>query len=60
MARVSQNCIVCNFARQRQRGVVFWLVKCVEGRFCPFCRAYHKVFGRKSHEPFPAWVDEKR
>ncbi len=28
------------------------LVKTCEG-LCPFCRAYEKVYGRKSHEPIP-------
>lgn len=53
LASVSEKCVVCNFARHRQRGLIFQLVKCVENRLCPFCRAYYRVFGRKSHEPFP-------
>lgn len=59
LARVSENCVVCNFARNRQKGLIFWLVKRVEGRFCPFCRAYYKVFGRMSHERIPQ-TDETR
>ena len=50
LARRSENCIVCQRARQRQAGFAFWLVKTFEG-LCPFCRAYEKVHGRKSHEP---------
>jgi len=44
-------CPVCTRARRRQRGMAFWLVKRVESRLCPFCQAYEKVYGRKSHEP---------
>jgi uncharacterized protein CbrC (UPF0167 family) len=44
-------CPVCTRARRKQRGWAFWLVKKVESRLCPFCRAYEKVYGRKSHEP---------
>jgi hypothetical protein len=50
LARVCANCTVCRRARQRQRGFAFWLVKRVEGRWCPFCRAYERVHGRKAHE----------
>jgi len=30
--------------------LLFWFVKMVEGRLCPQCRAYEKVYGRKAHE----------
>jgi hypothetical protein len=53
LSSVSEHCPVCNLARKRQAGPAFWLVKRVESRFCPFCRAYERVFGRKSHEPVP-------
>jgi hypothetical protein len=53
MAKVSASCFVCKLARRRQRGLIFELVKRVEGRLCPFCRAYARVFGRLSHEPVP-------
>ncbi len=46
-------CPVCKRAREKQRGLSFWLVKRVEGKVCPFCKAYEKVHGRKSHEPVP-------
>ncbi len=59
LGQVSANCLVCNLARRRQRGLLFWLVKHVENRLCPFCRAYERVFGRKSHEPVPQPVHEK-
>ena len=45
------NCLVCRHARRRQRGTAFWLVKKVESKICPFCRAYERVYGRKAHEP---------
>jgi uncharacterized protein CbrC (UPF0167 family) len=44
-------CPVCTRARRKQRGWAFWLVRKVEVKLCPFCRAYEKVYGRKSHEP---------
>jgi hypothetical protein len=50
LARVCANCLVCRRARQRQRGFAFWLVQHVEGRLCPFCRAYERVYGHKAHE----------
>jgi hypothetical protein len=50
LARFSENCLVCQRARRRQAGFALWVVKTFEG-LCPFCRAYEKVFGRKSHEP---------
>ncbi len=52
LARRSENCLVCLRARRKQAGFAFWLVKTLEG-LCPFCRAYEKVHGRKSHEPIP-------
>jgi hypothetical protein len=50
LARVCANCTVCRRARQQQRGFAFWLVKRVEARLCPFCRAYERVHGRPAHE----------
>jgi hypothetical protein len=52
LAQRSVNCVVCQRARRQQAGLAFWLVKTFEG-LCPFCRAYEKVYGRKSHEPVP-------
>jgi hypothetical protein len=51
LARVCVNCPVCRRARRKQKGLAFWLVKKVEGRFCWFGRAYERAFGRKPHEP---------
>jgi hypothetical protein len=49
LARVCEKCRVCRRARQQQRGFAFWLVNRVEGRVCPFCRAYERVHGRPAH-----------
>jgi hypothetical protein len=50
MARICRNCVLCRHGRKRQAGAAFWLVKHIEGRVCPFCRAYERVYGRKAHE----------
>jgi hypothetical protein len=50
LAKVCRNCPVCRRARHRQSGVAFRLVNQVEQHFCPFCRAYERVYGRKAHE----------
>lgn len=44
-------CPVCKHARKKQSGAVFHFVKEVEDRVCPFCKAYARVYGKKSHEP---------
>lgn len=31
--------------------MAFLFVKLIEGRVCPYCRAYQRVYGRKAHEP---------
>lgn len=51
-AEWSVKCLVCRRARKRQSGLVFRLVKAFED-LCPFCRAYERVYGRKSHQPVP-------
>lgn len=53
LAKVCLNCPVCRTARRQQRGAAFWLTSRVESRFCPFCRAYERVYGRKAHQPRP-------
>jgi hypothetical protein len=50
LAEFCVKCLVCRRARKRQRGAAFWLVKKIESRMCPFCRAYERVPGRKAHE----------
>ena len=53
LARVCETCLVCRRARRQQRGLAFHVVKSVEGKVCPFCRAYERVHGRKAHEGRP-------
>ena len=53
MAKRCLECPVCNHARKKQRGIVFFLVKTIEGSICPYCKAYARVYGRKAHEPMP-------
>jgi hypothetical protein len=54
LAKVCANCPVCRRARREQRGAAFWLVKQVEAKLCPFCRAYEWVHGRPAHQPSTA------
>ncbi len=51
MAQQCVDCGLCKRARQKQKGMAFWLVKKVEGALCPCCKAYERVYGRKAHEP---------
>jgi hypothetical protein len=51
LAKTCLSCPVCKRARRRQRGLCFWLVRRLEHRLCPACRAYERVYGRKAHEP---------
>ena len=46
-------CPACKHARRKQCGLLFWFVSKVEGKLCPQCRAYEKVYGRKAHEKIP-------
>jgi hypothetical protein len=50
-AKICLNCPVCRHSRKKQKGPAFWLTSKMEGRLCPFCRAYERVYGRKPHEP---------
>ena len=51
MANNCLNCPLCKHARKKQKGLIFWFVKRIEGGVCPQCKAYEKVYGRKAHEP---------
>ena len=51
MAKFCIKCTVCSYARKKQQGAVFWFVKKIEGKLCPFCKAYERVYGRKAHQP---------
>ncbi|MGB9602432.1 MAG: hypothetical protein ACPMAG_06560 [Limisphaerales bacterium] len=50
LARVCLFCPLCNRARKHQYGIAFKIVSMVETKLCPFCRAYHQVYGRKASE----------
>jgi len=50
LAWVCLNCPVCRQARAQKQGVAFGIVKSVERRICPFCRAYERVYHRQAHE----------
>ena len=50
LAKVCVCCPVCRQARRKQTGAAFRLVKSVEAKVCPFCRAYKRVYGRDPHE----------
>jgi len=52
-AKQCLECFLCKRAREKQKGLAFWFVKKVEPGFCPACKAYEKVYGRKAHEPIP-------
>ncbi len=51
LAQQCLKCPICRRARDKQRGFFFWFVKKLEGRVCPACKAYEKVYGKKAHEP---------
>ena len=51
LAQSCLTCPVCKRARKKQKGIIYWLVKHLEGGICPACKAYEKVYGRKAHEP---------
>jgi len=53
MAQVCANCTLCKYARKKQKGLVYRVVR-LESRICPFCRAYEKVYSRKAYEPHDA------
>lgn len=42
-------CPGCKKARENQKGFTYQFVK-FESRFCPMCRAYEKVYGKKAYE----------
>ena len=53
LAQKCVECPLCKRARVKQKGLVYWFVKSIEGGVCPACQAYAKVYGRKAHEPVP-------
>ena len=53
LAKVCENCPVCQRARRKQRGLAYGLVKKIEGALCLFGRSYGRVHNRQPHEPVP-------
>ena len=53
LAKQCLECPICKRARFKQKGLIFWFVKKLEGSICPACKAYEKVYKRKAHEPLP-------
>jgi rubrerythrin len=51
LAQVCVMCPVCRRARKKQTGMAFDFVRKVEDKVCPFCAAYYRIYGKKSHEP---------
>ena len=51
MAKFCVSCTLCRYARKKQEGAAFWFVQKIEGKLCPFCKAYERVYGRKAHQP---------
>ena len=51
MAQKCVECPLCNYARRKQRGLVFRILLGLENRLCPYGVAYTKVFNRKPHDP---------
>ena len=54
MAQRCAKCPLCRYARRKQRGIIFGIVKRMGSSVCPYCRAYEKVHGRKPHASMPA------
>jgi hypothetical protein len=52
MAQKCVECPACKRARKNQKGIFFWFVKTIEGKYCPNCMAYERVYGKKAHEPW--------
>ena len=50
MAQMCVDCKACKYARKKQKGLIFWFVRYLEGGICPACKAYEKVYGKKAHE----------
>lgn len=50
LARLCERCPVCRRARAKPDGLCNRIVRGVEEKICPACRAYERVHGRKAHE----------
>ena len=51
MAQRCLECPLCNYARRKQKGLVFRLVQYLEKKRCPYGMAYTRVYKREPHEP---------
>jgi len=47
MAKFCIKLTVCSYARKKQQGAAFWFVQKIEGKLCPFCKAYERVYAGK-------------
>ncbi|MGA7826929.1 MAG: hypothetical protein WCA04_04680 [Geobacteraceae bacterium] len=45
LAAVCASCPLCRHSRRKPHGLANRIVRRVEFRFCPFCRAYARVHG---------------
>ena len=52
-AQKCMECLACVYARKKQKGLIFLLVKFFENKICPYCKAYKRVYGHDAHEPIP-------
>lgn len=50
LAKKCGDCPICKKARQDPESKTAEFVKKIESKFCPACRAYYAVHGRKAHE----------
>ena len=57
LAQQCVECKICASAREKQRGLAYWIVRLVEGGICPACKSYERVYGRRAHEPAPDKTD---
>jgi hypothetical protein len=48
-------CTMCKLGRERGKGFFNWMVKLeAKLKFCPWCRAYEKVYGVPAYQKPPA------
>ena len=44
------SCPICTRARKNPGGLAFWIVKNIDRKICPMCRAYERKYGKKAYE----------
>jgi len=57
LAAICEACPLCRHARRKPDGMANRLVRNVEEKLCPFCRAYARVYGTAAHEAVRAGKD---